>query len=110
MTYGKIENGTLVHAPNRIILQGMQIFNPLPGQLAQAGYKEIQYTDLPEEAPPEGKRYEAQYQDAGETITQSWVLAEDKPAETGKTMEQRVTALEQGQAELKNAIERGLAV
>lgn len=108
MTYGKIENGTLVHAPNRIILQGMQIFNPLPGQLAQAGYKEIQYTDLPEEAPPEGKYYKAQYQDAGERITQSWVLAEDKPAETGKTLDERVTALEQDISGISTAIERGL--
>ena len=99
---GKIVDGKLTYPPHRIVLDGMQIFNPTETQLRQAGYKEIQETAMPDDAP-EGQHYEAQYEDAGEYISQSWVLVEDEPTPEGKTIEQRVTALEQDQAQI-NAI------
>lgn len=100
---GKIVDGKLAYPPHRIVLDGMLIFNPTETQLRQAGYKEIQETPLPEEPAPEGQHYEAQYEDSGEYIVQSWVLVDDVPVETGKTIEQRVSALEQDQAQM-NAI------
>ena len=100
---GKIVDGKLTYPPHRIVLDGMQIFNPTETQLISAGYKEIQETDMPEEPAPEGQHYEAQYEDAGEYISQSWVLVDDELAETGKTLDERVTALEQDQAQM-NAI------
>lgn len=109
MTYAKIENGTLTYQPHRIVLNGMQIFNPTTDQLLQAGYKPIAETAMPEEPAPEGQHYEAQYADSGDTITQSWVLVDDEPVEpSGKTIEQRVTALEQDLSGINAAIERGL--
>ena len=64
---------------------------------------------MPEDTVPEGQHYEARYTDSGDSITQSWVLVEDKPVEpTGKTIEQRVTALEQDVNGISTAIERGL--
>lgn len=92
---GKIINGQLTYPPNRIVLNGMQIFNPTEEQLMQAGYKPITETPMPEDPAPEGQHYEAKYEDAGDTITQSWVLVEDVEEEKPVTLEQRVTQLEQ---------------
>ena len=104
---GKIVDGKLTYPPYRIVLDGMQIFNPTEDQLRQAGYKEIQETPMPDDAP-ERQHYEAQYEDAGEYIVQSWVLVDDEPTPEGKTIEQRVAALEQDVSGINTAIERGL--
>lgn len=105
---GKIIDGNLTHPPHRIVLNGMQIFNPTEEQLMQDGYKIITETPMPDDAP-EGLHYEAQYTDSGDSITQSWVLVEDEPVEpAGKTIEQRITALEQDVHGISTAIERGL--
>lgn len=105
---GKIVDGKLTYPPHRIVLDGMQIFNPTETQLISAGYKEIQETDMPDDAP-EGQHYEAQYTDGETQITQSWVLVDDEPTPAGKSIEQRVTALEQDVSGISTAIERGLA-
>lgn len=98
---GKIIDGILTYLPHRLVLDGMQIFNPTEEQLSQAGYKSITETPMPEEPAPEGQHYESQYTDDGDTITQSWILADDEPVEpAGKTIEERVTDLEQNQAEM----------
>lgn len=106
---GKIIDGALTYPPHRIVLNGMQIFNPTEEQLIQAGYKTIVETDIPEDPAPEGWHYEAVYTD-GDTITQSWVLVEDEPSSTGNTLEQRVAQLEQNVNGISTAIERGLTV
>ena len=101
---GKIIDGVLTYPPHRIVLDGMQIFNPTETQLISAGYKPIIETDMPDDAPG-GQHYEAQYTD-GETIMQSWVLIDDEPGDpSGKTIEQRVTALEQEQAQMNTIFE-----
>lgn len=74
---GKIIDGSLTYPPHRIVLDGMQIFNPAEEQLLSAGYKAIQETPMPDDAP-EGQHYEARYEDAGEYITQIWELVEDE--------------------------------
>ena len=104
---GKIINGILTYPPNRIVLGGMQIFNPTEEQLLSVGYKPIVETDMPDDAP-DGQHYEAQYTDGETQITQSWVLVEDEPTPAGKSIEQRVTALEQDVSGISTAIERGL--
>lgn len=108
---GKITDGILAYPPNRIVLSGMQIFNPTDEQLMQVGYKTITETPMPEDPAPEGQHYEAKYTDSGDTITQSWVLVGDEPVEpAGKTIEERVTTLEQDVSGITTAIERGLTV
>lgn len=107
--YAKLENNTLIPAPRRITLSGMQIFNPTPDQLTQAGYKLVTETPMPEDPAPDGQHYEPTYTDAGDAITQGWTLVENEEVEpAGKTLEERVTDLENGQAEITTAIERGL--
>ena len=106
--YAKIENGTLIPAPHRITLSGMQIFNPTADHLTQAGYKPVTETPMPDDAP-EGQHYEALYTDSGDTITQGWTLVEDEETEpAGKTLDERLTALEQDISGISTAIERGL--
>ena len=103
--YAKIENGTLIPAPHRITLAGMQIFNPTADQLTQAGYKPVTETPMPDDAP-DGQHYEAQYTDSGDTITQGWTLVENEEVEpSGKTLEERITDLETGQAEMDRIFE-----
>ena len=104
---GKIIDGVLTYPPHRIVIDGMQIFNPTETQLISDGYKPIIETDMPDDAP-EGQHYEAQYTDGETQITQSWVLAEDEPTPAGKSIEQRVTALEQDVSGISTAIKRGL--
>ena len=104
---GKIIDGKLTYPPHRIILNGMQIFNPTETQLISAGYKPIIETDMPDDAP-EGQHYEAQYTDGETEITQSWVLVEDEPVQVSKTLDERVTVLEQNVTGISTAIERGL--
>ena len=103
---GKIIDGNLTYPPHKIVLLGMQIFNPTDDQLIQVGYKPITETPIPEEPAPEGQHYEPTYSDSGDTITQSWTLVENEEVEpSGKTLEERVTDLETGQAEMDRIFE-----
>lgn len=104
---GKIIDGILAYPPHRIILNGMQIFNPTETQLISAGYKPIIETDMPDDAP-EGQHYEAQYTDGETQITQSWVLVDNPPADTSKTLEQRVTDLENNQNDMNRIFEEAV--
>lgn len=101
---GKIIDGILTYPPHKIVLNGMQIFNPTETQLISAGYKPIIETDMPDDAP-EGQHYEAQYADGETQITQSWVLVDNPPADTSKTLEQRVTDLENNQNDMNRVFE-----
>ena len=104
---GKIIDGVLTYPPHRITLDGMQIFNPTETQLISAGYKLIVETDMPDDAP-DGQHYEARYTDAGDTITQNWVLVDNPPADTSKTLEQRVTDLENNQNDMNRIFEEAV--
>ena len=101
---GKLVNGALSYAPKKIIIDGKTIFNPTETQLISAGYKPIIETDMPDDAP-EGQHYEAQYTDGETQITQSWVLVDNPPADTSKTLEQRVTDLENNQNDMNRIFE-----
>lgn len=101
---GKIVDGILTYPPHRIVIDGMQIFNPTETQLISAGYKPIIETDMPDDAP-EGQHYEAQYTDGETQITQSWVLVDNPLADTSKTLEQRVTDLENNQNDMNKIFE-----
>ena len=101
---GKIIDGVLTYPPHRIVLSGMQIFNPTETQLISDGYKPIVETGMPEDAP-DGQHYEAQYTDGETQITQSWVLVDNHPADTSKTLEQRVTDLENNQNDMNRVFE-----
>ena len=104
---GKIIDGILTYPPHKIALNGMQIFNPTETQLVSVGYKLIVETDMPDDAP-EGQHYEAQYTDEETQITQSWVLVDNPLADTSKTLEQRVTDLENNQNDMNRIFEEAV--
>ena len=104
---GKIIDGVLTYPPHRIVIDGMQIFNPTETQLISVGYKLIVETDMPDDAP-DGQHYEAQYTDEETQITQSWVLVDNPPADTSKTLEQRVTDLENNQNDMNRIFEEAV--
>lgn len=79
MKYGTLTNNTLTPAPRRITLDGWQILNPTPEQLAAAGYKPVVYTDTPE--APEGYYAESYWTETAEAIVQAWRLEELPPEE-----------------------------
>ena len=56
----------------------MLIFNPTDEILKEQGYKELQTTDMPDDAP-ENKLYVPSWTDAGDTIQQVWTLADAPP-------------------------------
>lgn len=79
MKYGTLTNDNLSPAPLRIVLDGWQILNPTPEQLAAAGYKPVVYTDTP--VAPEGYYAEAYWTEKEEAIVQAWRLEELPPEE-----------------------------
>ena len=74
----KLINGALSYAPKKIIVDGKTIFNPGEELLKEQGYKELQTTDMPDDAP-ENKLYVSSWTDAGETIQQVWTLVDAPP-------------------------------
>lgn len=74
----KLINGALSYAPRKIIVDGKTIFNPAESLLKEQGYKELQTTDMPDDAP-EGKLYVSGWTDAGDTIHQVWTLVDAPP-------------------------------
>lgn len=74
----KLVNGVLSYAPRKIIVDGKTIFNPTDEVLKEQGYKEMQTTDMPDDAP-EGKLYVSSWTDAGDTIQQVWTLVDAPP-------------------------------
>lgn len=74
----KLVKGVLSYAPKKIIIDGKTIFNPGEELLKEQGYKEMQTTDMPDDAP-EGKLYVSGWTDAGDTIQQVWALVDAPP-------------------------------
>lgn len=75
---GKLIGGALSYAPKKIIIDGKTIFNPGEELLKEQGYKELQTTDIPDDAP-ENKLYVSSWTDAGDTIQQVWTLVDAPP-------------------------------
>ena len=75
---GRLIDGALSYAPKKIIIDGKTIFNPEEELLKEQGYKEMQTTDMPDDAP-EGKLYVSGWTDAGDTIQQVWTLVDAPP-------------------------------
>lgn len=75
---GKLIDGALSYAPKKIVIDGKTIFNPGEDVLRGQGYKEMQTTDMPDDAT-EGKVYVSGWMDAGDAIQQTWTLVDAPP-------------------------------
>ena len=74
----KLIDGAISYAPRKIVVDGKTIFNPGEELLKEQGYKEMQATDMPDDAP-ENKLYVSSWTDAGDTIQQVWTLVDAPP-------------------------------
>lgn len=74
--YAKLKNGILRSAPQTVQWNGCTVNNPSADKLAELGYKEVVYTDMPEDAP-DGKHYESEWTETAEEIVQTWTLVDD---------------------------------
>ena len=72
--YGKIENGALVYAPNKLVIGTEQIFNAPAEIYKEQGYLPIVNTEPPEEE--EGFYYSPYYVEADSSIVQQWEKVE----------------------------------
>lgn len=69
--FGKIINGELIKAPNKIKHKGRVYYNPKDDVYIDAGYYPIVETDVPEELYD--KRYKVHYELVEGQIIQTWV-------------------------------------
>ena len=90
--YGKIENGRLVIAGQKIQIENGWITNPTEDKLKELGYKTVEYTEKPEYDKEEEKLVET-YTD-GETITVSYEVVELSAEEHNAIIQQEIVAEE----------------
>ena len=67
--YGKLENGTLCYAPNKLIIDTEQVFNAPAEIYATQGYLPIVNTECPSE---EGFYFSPIYTETDGKIVQQW--------------------------------------
>lgn len=72
----KIVDGVISYEPKKIKIGSMLIFNPTDEVLKEQGYKEVQTSDMLDDAP-DGKIYVPSYEDKGDRIEQVWELADE---------------------------------
>lgn len=82
--YAILDKGRLIRAPRMLDVADTHVYNPNDAQLRAAGYKPVEYTDPPGEAP-EGWEYVPGWEDQGENIVQTWTLQELPPEEATET-------------------------
>lgn len=69
--YGKLNNGALIPAPNPVVQNGVQIFNPEPAIWAALGYLPVQQTAQPED----GRLYDCHFEEENGHLVQRWTEA-----------------------------------
>ena len=75
--YAKLlPNGALITAPNKVRTQDSLIYNPPVYILRERGYKLVQYTNMPNDAP-DGHFYEPDWEETDDAILQTWTLMEE---------------------------------
>jgi hypothetical protein len=86
--FGKLINGKLIKAPNKIKHKGRVYYNPKDDVYIDAGYYPIVETDIPEELYY--KRYKAYYEFIEGQIIQTWVEGDNIEEETGESIPENV--------------------
>jgi hypothetical protein len=86
--FGKIINGELIKAPNKIKHKGRVYYNPKDDVYIDAGYYHIVETDVPEELYD--KRHKAHYELVEGQIVQTWVEDDSIEEETVENIPENV--------------------
>lgn len=77
--YGKLIGGNLRIAPKMLHIGSNNVWNPTEEQYNAAGYKPVEFTEMPE--APEGYYYESGWEEQETAIVQTWTLVELPPEE-----------------------------
>ena len=72
--YGKLEDNVIIKAPDRISVNGVQIWNAPAELYLSLGWKPVIFTEHPE--PEEGYYYKASWHETAKKITQTWTKTE----------------------------------
>jgi len=72
--YGKIEDGILKFAPNKLYGDGVVVYNPPFDMYLSQGWKLVQYTEEPSDAPS-GYYYKSGWDEEENIIIQTWELS-----------------------------------
>ena len=75
--YGKLIDGVLHRAPRMLHIGSNNVWNPTADQYAAAGYKPVEYTEVPE--VPDGFYYESGWEERENVIVQIRTLVELPP-------------------------------
>lgn len=70
--YAKLIDGALTAAPKKLPGDGVIVYNPPAEMYAAAGYKPVQFTEMPE--APSGYYYESGWEEQDDAIVQVWTL------------------------------------
>lgn len=74
--YGKIINGNLHRAPAKLAVGDTVVYNPTDEQLRSAGYKPVEHSGEPYDAP-EGQHWESAWAEQDNVIVLDWHLVDD---------------------------------
>lgn len=77
--YGKLIDGNLRIAPKMLHIGSDNVWNPTGEQYVAAGYKPVEFTEMPE--APEGYTYESGWEEQETAIVQTWTPVELPPEE-----------------------------
>lgn len=77
--YAKLINGNLTIAPKMLVIGSTKVWNATAEQYAAAGYKPVEFTEMPE--APEGYTYESGWMEQETAIVQTWTPVELPPEE-----------------------------
>lgn len=75
--YGKLIDGNLRIAPKMLHIGSDNVWNPTAEKYAAAGYKPVEFTEMPE--APDGYSYESGWEEQETAIVQTWTLVELPP-------------------------------
>lgn len=88
--YGRLDDNTLCYAPNKLIINGEQVFNASADIYKECGYLPIVNTEAPEAT--EEYYYVPYYEEENETIVQKW-RKEEIPVDDNATEADYLEAL-----------------
>lgn len=100
--YVKLQDGALEIAPKTILADGKIICNPTDAELEEQGYKKLQHTQKPSDAP-EGQEYTFRWVEQENAVVQEWYLVDKAPAQA--SIEERVAALEEENEAMNSVFE-----
>ncbi len=105
--FAKLENGTLVHAPMTMAVNGRVHYHPTEELYRRHGFKPVVYA----QRPADGKYYQSHWEDGEDALVQVWQEEELPEAPVYlPTIEERLTLVEGIQAQLQKELTAAMQI